>query len=356
MTVTVTQANGVGQPILGGIALMLLGVFLMTGMDVAAKWLLDTYSLSQLVFLRCAVSMLVIGLFVLIRGDLRALHTRRPGWHLLRAVMMTLATFSFFYALHLMPLANVVIIAFAAPVIVTALSGPLLGERVGIWRWSAVVVGFIGVIVVVRPAPGLIGSGALLAVFATFMWAGLSLTARKLSASKPTAALSLYLFPLPMLMRWHVTVLLLLAVADQCLWQYRQLGDANLAGVVAVCNVRNLRRPGVCRNKRGFSACPGNGYRAIRIHRPDMGNRSGGVVLAGVAGHFDAGRSRRHYHQRPGHSVSRDPNHVPGGGAVGFCAAGCRACGGRPLARFRPVCSSGAATVFRYTVLRLTKS
>ena len=199
MTVTVTQANGVGQPILGGIALMLLGVFLMTGMDVAAKWLLDTYSLSQLVFLRCAVSMLVIGLFVLIRGDLRALHTRRPGWHLLRAVMMTLATFSFFYALHLMPLANVVIIAFAAPVIVTALSGPLLGERVGIWRWSAVVVGFIGVIVVVRPAPGLIGSGAWLAVFATFMWAGLSLTARKLSASEPTAALSLYLFPLPML-------------------------------------------------------------------------------------------------------------------------------------------------------------
>ena len=194
-----TKADGVGQPILGGIALMLLGVFLMTGMDVAAKWLLDTYSLSQLVFLRCAVSMVVIGLFVLLRGDCRALHTRRPGWHLLRAVMMTLATFSFFYALHLMPLANVVIIAFAAPVIVTAFSGPLLGERVGIWRWSAVVVGFIGVIVVVRPAPGLVGSGALLAVFATFMWAGLSLTARKLSATEATAALSLYLFPLPML-------------------------------------------------------------------------------------------------------------------------------------------------------------
>lgn len=199
MTGTATQADRVGQPILGGIALMLLGVFLMTGMDVAAKWLLDTYSLSQLVFLRCAVSMLVIGLFVLIKGDRRALHTRRPGWHFLRAVMMTLATFSFFYALHLMPLANVVIIAFAAPVIVTALSGPLLGERVGIWRWSAVVVGFIGVIIVVRPAPGLIGSGALLAVFATFMWAGLSLTARKLSTSEPTMALSLYLFPLPML-------------------------------------------------------------------------------------------------------------------------------------------------------------
>ena len=199
MTGTRTQADGVGRPILAGITLMLLGVFLMTGMDVAAKWLLDTYSLSQLVFLRCAVSMLVIGLYVFIRGDRRALHTRRPGWHLLRAVMMTLATFSFFYALHLMPLANVVIIAFAAPVIVTALSGPLLGERVGVWRWSAVVVGFIGVIIVVRPAPGLIGSGALLAVFATFMWAGLSLTARKLSTSEPTAALSLYLFPLPML-------------------------------------------------------------------------------------------------------------------------------------------------------------
>ncbi len=199
MTGTMTQADGGGRPIRAGIAYMALGVFLMTGMDVAAKWLLDTYSLSQLVFLRCAVSMLVIGIFILIRGTGRALYTHRPGWHLLRSIMMSLATFSFFYALHLMPLANVVIIAFAAPVIVTALSGPFLGERVGVWRWSAVVVGFIGVIIVVRPAPGLIGSGALPAVFATFMWAGLSLTARKLSASESTTALSLYLFPLPML-------------------------------------------------------------------------------------------------------------------------------------------------------------
>ena len=178
---------------------MVLGIFLMTGMDVAAKWLLDTYSLSQLVFLRCAFSMLVIGLFVLVQGGRRALYTRRPGWHLLRSILMALATFSFFQALHLMPLANVVTIAFAAPVIVTALSGPMLGERVGVWRWSAVSVGFIGVIIVVRPGPGLIGSGALLAVFGTVLWAGLSLTARKLSESEPIAALSLYLFPLPLL-------------------------------------------------------------------------------------------------------------------------------------------------------------
>ncbi len=198
MTVRLTQVNG-RQSILAGIAFMVLGVLLMTGMDVAAKWLLDAYSLSQLVFLRCVFSMLVIGLFVFVQSGRRALYTRRPGWHLLRSILMALSTFSFFQALHLMPLANVVTIAFAAPVIVTALSGPLLGERVGVWRWSAVSVGFIGVIIVVRPGTGLIGSGALLAVFGTFMWAGLSLTARKLSASESTAALSLYLFPLPLL-------------------------------------------------------------------------------------------------------------------------------------------------------------
>ena len=290
----------------------------MTGMDVAAKWLLDTYSLSQLVFLRCAVSMLVIGLFVLIKGDRRALHTRRPGWHLLRAVMMSLATFSFFYALHLMPLANVVIIAFAAPVIVTALSGPLLGERVGIWRWSAVVVGFIGVIIVVRPAPGLIGSGALFAVFATFMWAGLSLTARKLSTSEPTMALSLYLFPLPMLIGAFGSIDSWVPPTGPAWLLFVTCGTFGGLAFIAI--------------NAAFRRAPATVIVPFEYTGLIWAIVAGDAVLAGVARRLDTDRSRRHCLQRPGHPVSRDPNHVPRGGAVGFCDAGCRARGGRPLA------------------------
>ena len=190
MTVTVTQANGVGQPILGGIALMLLGVFLMTGMDVAAKWLLDTYSLSQLVFLRCAVSMLVIGLFVLIRGDLRALHTRRdddPGdvFFFLRASSDATRK----RRDHRVCCAGNRHGTFRSTAGRTRRHLALVGSCCRVYRGHCRCAASAG-------ADRLRGVARRIA---TFMWAGLSLTARKLSASEPTAALSLYLFPLPML-------------------------------------------------------------------------------------------------------------------------------------------------------------
>jgi drug/metabolite transporter (DMT)-like permease len=105
--------------------------------------------------------------------------------------------FAFFHALRHIPLADVIIIAFAAPLIITALSRPFLGEPVGPWRWTAVIVGFVGVLVVLRPGSGLMHPAAFIALGGSVTYASLSLTARKLRHTESTAALSVYLFGVP---------------------------------------------------------------------------------------------------------------------------------------------------------------
>jgi len=169
----------------------------MVGLDVTARWLMQTYSLPQMVLLRCMFSTILILGFVASRREFAVLRTKRAGWHVLRSVLMAGSTFAFFHALRHIALADVIIIAFAAPLIVTSLSRPLLGERVGPWRWAAVIVGFFGVLVVLRPGSGLMHPAALAALGGSAMYAILSLTARKLSATESTPALTLYLFVVP---------------------------------------------------------------------------------------------------------------------------------------------------------------
>jgi drug/metabolite transporter (DMT)-like permease len=93
----------------------------------------------------------------------------------------------------------VLTIAFAAPIVVTALSRPFLGEAVGPWRWAAVLVGFSGVMVVLQPGRGIIDPAAWIALLGAVTYALLSLTARKLAGRESPLALSLYMFPAPLL-------------------------------------------------------------------------------------------------------------------------------------------------------------
>ena len=178
---------------------MCSGVLCMVGLDVCAKWLLETYAISQLVLLRCGFSALLIFWYGLTRAAPGALKPRRPLLHLGRSVLMAGSMFAFFYALPHISLAEVLTFAFAAPLIVTALSRPLLGEVVGPWRWLAVLIGFSGVMVVLQPGQGLMEPAALVALGGAALYALLSVSARHLSATETTISLSLYLFPLPML-------------------------------------------------------------------------------------------------------------------------------------------------------------
>ena len=134
------------------IGYFLFAVFLMAVLDIIAKILLYDYSVFQLTFLRGLFSLIILALIGLNMGGVKSFKTKIPGWHFLRTCLMSLSSYTFFAALALLPLVNIMVIVFIAPIIITALSGPLLKEDVGIWRWSAVLIGFFGVIVILQPS------------------------------------------------------------------------------------------------------------------------------------------------------------------------------------------------------------
>jgi drug/metabolite transporter (DMT)-like permease len=107
--------------------------------------------------------------------------------------------FGFFFGLSRMPLVNALTIAFTAPLFVTGLSVPFLGEHVGWRRWLAVIAGFIGVVIVLRPGQGMFTPAAIGVIIAAICYAGLALTARKLAATESSFALSVYVVAGPLL-------------------------------------------------------------------------------------------------------------------------------------------------------------
>ena len=181
-----------------GILFICLGMMAVTINDAILKLFSDRYPLHEIVFVRAAVATL-FGLVVLrFEGGVRALRTRRPGAHIARALCMVVANMAFFGALAAMPLADVTAIFFVAPLFITVLSIPFLGEKVGIRRFSAVVVGFVGVLVVLRPGGGDLGYPSdrltmLLPVVAALAYATMQILTRRLRASAPASAMAIYI-------------------------------------------------------------------------------------------------------------------------------------------------------------------
>ena len=162
-----------------GVALYLIGVFLFALNDALGKWLVADYGVGQLMLLRSIGAGAVLAPMVL---ALRVSVVEAPQapLQILRVLCMAGDTFAFFTATRFMPLADVMTFYMAAPLIVTALSAPLLGERVERFRWIAVAVGFIGVVIALKPTPQMFSPAALLALSGATMFAvGQTLT-RKL--------------------------------------------------------------------------------------------------------------------------------------------------------------------------------
>lgn len=180
-------------------AYLLFGVVAGLCLDLCAKWLLADYALSQFVLLRSLFGLAVFILIARWYGGSKSLVTRKWPWHLLRTALATGAMFGFFYGLAKMPLVNALTLAFTAPLILTALSGPVLGEKVGMYRWLAVIAGFIGVLIVLRPGTGMVTPAALAVLAAAICYAGLALTARKLADTESSLALSVYVISGPLI-------------------------------------------------------------------------------------------------------------------------------------------------------------
>ena len=187
-----TQHTAAQDAFGAAVAYLLFGICCGLGLDICAKWLLQVYSLEQFVFLRSVFGLATFLFIARWYGGLSSLKTRRWKWHLLRTLLACTTMFGFFYGLSKMPLVNALTLAFTAPLIVTALSVPVLGEQVGWRRWAAVIVGFFGVLIVLRPGDGLLNTASLGVLVAAAGYAGLALTARKLAATESTFSMSVY--------------------------------------------------------------------------------------------------------------------------------------------------------------------
>jgi S-adenosylmethionine uptake transporter len=162
-----------------GILLFLTGVLFFAINDALGKWLVADYGVAQLMLLRTTGAAAVLALLIVrTRPSLRL--EGQWGLHLVRVACMTGDTFAFYFATRDLPLADVMTFYMAAPLIITALSVPFLGERVGLHRWSAILVGFAGVLVALRPTEAAISQSALVALFGATMFAFAITITRKL--------------------------------------------------------------------------------------------------------------------------------------------------------------------------------
>ena len=162
------------------------GVLMLPFGDAIAKYLAGTgLHPVQIAWGRWAAHFILLTPIVLIMHGRNNLWPRSAGIQVLRSVLMCAATVAYFSALKLIALADAAAVLFVAPLIMTALSGVVLGERVGPWRWLAVVIGFIGVLFIVRPGSGIATWGSLLALAAALCFSVYFLLTRKVAHHNP---------------------------------------------------------------------------------------------------------------------------------------------------------------------------
>jgi drug/metabolite transporter (DMT)-like permease len=138
-----------------GIGLMILAMLLFVVMDALAKWLVSSQmSAIQLIAIRGWIILPIILLVLAARGELKDLATRHPLQHLLRGCCGFFAPLAFFTSLKSLPLADATVIFFSSTFILTAASAILLKERIGFHRWTAVLIGFVGVVIAMDPRGG----------------------------------------------------------------------------------------------------------------------------------------------------------------------------------------------------------
>lgn len=195
---------------LTAIGLALAGFALFSANDAAIKHLAATYSLPQMVFFNALFAMIPIGLLAWRRGGWRGLATRRPAVQLTRGVVGMSIGLSAFYAFTRMPMADAYAIIFAAPLIIAALSALFFNEKLDRPGWGAVVAGFVGVLMMLRPEGGDFNEGAFAALWAAVAFALSGLIVRNWGRDEPPASFPFYgclvgMATMGMILPWHWT-------------------------------------------------------------------------------------------------------------------------------------------------------
>jgi drug/metabolite transporter (DMT)-like permease len=169
-----------------GIGLMCLGILLFALNDVMGKWLMSTYTVGQVLLLRSVAAMALLLPFAAKEGWGNLLRPPQPGLNALRMAFGTLETACFYWAVAYLPLVSVMTYYLAAPLYVAAIAPLLLKERLDAGRWIAVLIGFAGVLMVLRPSAETLTGPALIAVVGSLLFAGLLLSTRLLKGASAT--------------------------------------------------------------------------------------------------------------------------------------------------------------------------
>ena len=177
---------------LRGALMALAGFSIFSTNDVMIKFLGAQYNPFQTIFFSTLLSFPFVALLLMSDRTEGNLIPRQPFWTTLRAVLTMLNVITGFYAFAVLPLSECYPIFFATPLLITLLAIPMLGEKVGLHRWAAVLVGLVGVLVVLRPGSGHFGLGHLAALSAAFLGAMNAIIMRKTGGSERFVVMMLY--------------------------------------------------------------------------------------------------------------------------------------------------------------------
>jgi drug/metabolite transporter (DMT)-like permease len=170
---------------LAGIGLMVLGIFMFAVNDVMGKWLVATYSVGQVLLLRSTAALAVL-LILMSRNGFRFTTPTQPGLHLVRIAFSTLEVACFYWAVAYLPLADVMTYYLAGPIYVAAIAAFWLGEKLNWQRIATILVGFVGVLIALRPSSATLTLPALIALSGSIFFALLMITTRKLRETSDT--------------------------------------------------------------------------------------------------------------------------------------------------------------------------
>ena len=224
-----------------GMLLMLASVALFSLMDAGLKLLSAHYPPFQVAALRGLSSLPLVLAWALWTVGPRALLRVRWSLHLLRGVLGIAMMASFVYALKRLPLSTAYSIFFVAPLLITALSVPILGEKVGPRRWSAIAVGLVGVLVVLRPTgEGMLTWAGLAVLVAAFGYAVSAITVRVLARTDPSQAITFWLLALMALGAGALALPGWVSLRAQDLWIVGGIGVAGAIGQYAITEAFRL--------------------------------------------------------------------------------------------------------------------
>ena len=177
---------------LKSILCLITAIFFFSFHDVITKWISGKYPVHEVIFLRSCFAIIPILLIVKLEGGLHLLRTNHFGAHVIRSFLLFCSYLCFYLSLAALPLSETVSLFYTGPIFITILSVIFLGEKVEFRSWVAVLVGFLGVIIMLKPGSKMVDPAALLALLSAFLYAIVSVITRRLGKTESGVSMAFY--------------------------------------------------------------------------------------------------------------------------------------------------------------------